>query len=224
MKKLFGLLLILAGIVTIGVVTVIVLTPWMDRWGASESEIAATLPGDELVPAPTGLVNRAITIHAAPEQIFPWLLQLGADKGGMYSYTELETLINCPQVNADRIHPEWQNLQVGDVVRMCPKAFGPPPYQVALIIPNQALVVGHQDGGRWTDVWQLVLVPQTDGNTRLVQRTRTLMAGGIWDVIHPGIFIMERRMMLGIKERAEMASNGGRSESNNEESLSLRSQ
>lgn len=206
MKKLLTFVLVGVVLIAVGVEAVILLTPRMDHWGTAEDEVAAVFPGDDLVPAPASLVNRAVTIHAAPEQIYPWLLQLGADKGGMYSYTALETLINCPQANADRIHIEWQGLQVGDAVRMCPGEFGPPPYRVAQIIPNKALVLGHQDSGHWSDVWQFILLPQADGSTRLVQRTRTMMVGGIWDIIHPGVFVMERRMMLSIKERAEAMS------------------
>ncbi len=194
---------ILAGIAAILVVTVILLTPAMDRYGATDQEIAATFPGDEFVVDPASFVNRAITIQASPEQIYPWLVQLGAGKGGYYSYAWLENLMQCKIVNADRIHEEWQNLQVGDEVRMCPGDFGPAPYTVAMLVPGRAVVLGHQDNGEWVDLWQFVLVPQSDGSTRLVLRTRTMMTGGFWDVIHPGVFIMERGMLRGIKVRAE---------------------
>ena len=127
------------------------LTPWMDRWGATDAELQATFPGDELVTAPKSFVNHAVTINAKPEQIYPWLLQMGADKAGLYSYTALETAIACPQTNADRIHDEWQNLQVGDLVKLCPKEPGPPPYIVAQLLPNQAIVMGHKENGEWVD-------------------------------------------------------------------------
>jgi hypothetical protein len=185
-------------------VSLTLLTPWMDRWGATNEELSAALPGDELVPEPVSFVNRAVTIHASPEEIFPWIVQLGAGKGGFYSYTWLETyLLRCPLVNADRIHPEWQDLKVGDEVKMCPEEPAPPPYIVAQIIPNQAVILGHQDNGEWVDLWQFVIRPQLDGSSRLVLRTRTMMSGGFWSIIHPGVFIMERGMLLGIKERAE---------------------
>jgi hypothetical protein len=204
MKRVLMLLGVLTGLVVLFVVTLIWLTPWMDRWGATESDIEASFPGDELVPEPSSFTNRAITIYASPDQIYPWLVQLGAGKGGWYSYDWFETnILRCPIVNADRIHPEWQDLQVGDDVRMCPGEFGPPPFQVVQIVPNQAIVLGHQENGEWVDLWQFVLAPQADGSTRLVQRTRTMMAGGLWSIIHPGVFIMERGMILGIKQRAE---------------------
>jgi hypothetical protein len=204
MKKAMKILLILAGLSAILVVTVILLTPWMDRWGATDEEIAATLPGDELLARPASFVNRAVTIQARPEQIYPWIVQLGAGKGGYYSYSWFETyFLNCQLVNADRIHAEWQDLKVGNEVKMCPGKSGPPPYTVAMIKPKQAVVLGHQENNQWVDLWQFVILPQQDGSSRLILRTRTNAVGGFWDVIHPGIFIMERGMLLGIRDRAE---------------------
>jgi hypothetical protein len=196
-------LLILAGILALVVLVIALLTPAMDRWGATTDEISATYPGDELVPDPASMVNRAVTIQATPEQIYPWIIQLGADKAGMYSYTWLENLIHCYQSNADRLHPEWQNLQVGDLVRMCPQGYGPVPFTVALLNPPSAIVMGHQENGAWTDVWQFIIEPLPDGASRLILRTRTNLTGGIWTIIHPGIFIMERAMLVGIKARVE---------------------
>jgi hypothetical protein len=86
---------------------------------------------------------------------------------------------------------------------MCPGEFGPPPYTVVQIEPGRAVLLGHQDHGCWVNLWQFVITPQPDGTSRLTARTRTMAAGGIWTVLHPGIFIMERGMLLGIKERAE---------------------
>jgi hypothetical protein len=204
-KNLIVKLIVVLLLVVLGLFVLYVpLRPWMDRWGASAAEISSPMPGDELVPNPALVTNRAVAIQAMPEQIFPWLLQLGADKGGMYSYTWLEKLIACPQTNADRLHPEWQDLKVGDLVRMCPAGSGPLPYTVAEILPDQALVIGHQEAdGHWVDSWVFVLQPAADSTTRLLARGRTTLTGGSWDVIHPGVFFMERGMLLGIKERAE---------------------
>jgi hypothetical protein len=179
------------------------LTPSMDRWGATDAEVRAHCAGDELVPSPARFFNRAVSIRATPEQIYPWLLQLGAEKGGLYSYTTVEKLIGCPLQNAERIEPSWQQLQVGDLVKMCPSEPAPPPYIVAQLIPNRALVMGHREHDRWVDLWQFILVPQAEGGTRLILRTRTMMVGGMWDVIRPGVFVMERGLLLGVKERAE---------------------
>jgi len=204
--KIMGILVVLFGVI---VIIVALLTPWMDRWGATDEEIIASFPGDELVPEPASFVNRAITVNAAPEYIYPWIVQLDATKGGWYSYTWLEAMLNCKMVNADRIHPEWQDLQVGDEVKMCPGEFAPPPYIVAQLHPNQAIVMGHQENGEWVDLYQFVIVPQADGTSRLILRTRTMMVGGMWTVMHPGAFIMERGMLYGIKERAERLAQTG---------------
>lgn len=203
MKKFLKVIGVLVGLVILTSILIALLTPWMDRWGATDEEIAAAFPGDELVPKPAGFINRAITINVAPEYIYPWIVQLDANKGGWYSYTWIENLINCPMDNADHIHPEWQNLKVGDEVHMCPNEPAPPPYIVAQIHPNQAIVMGHREGEEWVDLYQFVIVPQADGTSRLILRTRTMMVGGIWTIIHPGAFIMERGLLYGIKERAE---------------------
>lgn len=204
MKKFLKFVGILCVLAVIAIALLVVLTPWMDRWGATESEIAASYTGDDLVPAPRVFYNRAITIHATPEEIYPWLVQLGAERGGMYSYSWFETnILQCELINADRIHEEWQDLKVGDQVKMCPGKSGPPPYEVALLEPDRAVVLGHYENGKWVDVWQFILVPQTDGTTRLVLRSRDTKTGFIWDAVRPGEFIMSRGMLLGIRERAE---------------------
>lgn len=210
MKKLLKLIGIFAGLLVLVVLIVVALTPWMDRWGATDAEIAATYPGDELLAEPASFVNRAITINAPPSAIYPWIVQLDAKKGGWYSYTWLETyLLNCPIINADRIHDEWQNLQVGDQVHMCPHEPAPPPYIVAQLHPEQAIVMGHQENGKWVDIYQFIIVPQADGTSRLILRTRTMMDSLFWKVLHPGTFIMERGLLYGIKERAEQLAQTG---------------
>jgi hypothetical protein len=202
-KKFFKTIGILAGLGVLAVLLMFALLPWMDRYGATDEEIAASLTGDELVPNPRISYTRTVSINASPEEIFPWIAQLGADKGGMYSYTWLETLIQCPQTNADRIHEEWQGLEVGDKVLMCPDENMPPAYIVAMVKHDQAIVLGHKEIDDWVEVWQLNLVPQNDGATRLVIRSRSAAKGWFWDVVRPGEFIMMHRMMMNIKERAE---------------------
>jgi len=205
MKKFVKALVFIASLIVLISIAIIALTPWMDRWGATDAEITATYTGDELVPNPASFVNRAITIKATPEQIYPWIVQIGADKGGWYSHTWLETyLLQCPIINADRIHAEWQNPQVGDLVKMCPGEFAPPPYEVAMFVPNQTFVMGHQENGKWVDLYQFIILPQPDGSSRLILRTRTMMVGGFWSIIHPGVFLMETGQLQGLKTRAEM--------------------
>jgi hypothetical protein len=210
MKRFLKFIAILAGLAVLAVVLMVALTPWMDRWGATEAEITASFPGDTLVPSPRVIYNRTVTIKASPEQIYPWIVQLGAEKGGMYSYSWFEThILQCELINADRIHEEWQGLQVGDKVKMCPGDFGPVPFEVAFMEPNSAIVMGHFENGEWSDTWHFVLVPYTDGTTRLILRSRDAKVGWFWDVMRPGEFIMVRGMLLGIKERAEHLAQTG---------------
>ena len=204
MKKLIK---IVGGLAVLGVFAIIMmfsLLPWMDRWGASPDEAAASLPGDGLVPTPRIRYTRAISIDAAPDEIYPWIVQIGAERGGWYSYEWFETnILRCEISNADRIDERWQNLQVGDRVRMCPGASGPPPYEVALLESDRAMILGHKEKGEWIEVWQFVLLPQSDGSTRLILRSRNAAQGWFWDAMRPGEFIMARGMLLGIKERSE---------------------
>ena len=207
MSKIFLVIGILAGLAFLAVIAMAILTPWMDRWGARDEEIEAEFPGDGFVANPSRSSNRAIEVNASPEEIYPWLVQIGADKGGWYSHTWLEThLLRCPNTNADRIHPEWQDLKVGDLVKMCPDETAPPAYIVAEIHPGYAIVMGHKEAGEWVDLYQFVLLPQADGTTRLVLRTRTMMDGGFWTLIHPGVFLMERGLLTGVKTRVEAAT------------------
>jgi len=204
MKKFLKSIGILAGLAVLAVIVIVALMPWMDRWGATDDEITASFSGDELIPSPRIVYTRAVSINASPEEIYPWIVQLGADKGGMYSYTWFETyVLQCPQANADRIHDEWQDLKVGDKVLMCPDVNAPPAFDVALVEQDRTIVLGHQVDGIWSDVWQFNLLPQADGTTQLILRSRDAKEGWLWDVMRPGEFIMVRGMMLGIKERAE---------------------
>ena len=204
MKPLLKIIGVMAALGIFALIAMFALLPWMDRWGASQNEIAASLPGDELVPSPRISYTRAITINAAPEAIYPWIVQIGAERGGWYSYEWFETnVLRCEISNAERIHEKWQNLKVGDPVRMCPGTSGPPPYEVAMLESDRAMILGHQDNGEWVEVWQYVLLPQADGSTRLVLRSRNAAQGWFWDAMRPGEFIMARGMLLGIKERSE---------------------
>jgi len=203
MKVFLIILAVLVGIIVLIVVAAILLTPWMDSWHTTAEERAATLPGDELNADPIRVANHAITIKAPADRIYPWILQIGADKSGMYSYTWLERLVGCKMAKDEVIKPEWQNLQVGDEMKMCAGEFAPPPYIVAQIIPGQSVAFGHKENGKWVDLWQFVLVPQTDGTTRLITRTRTNMVGGPWEIVNRISFLMERKMLLTIKALAE---------------------
>ena len=217
MKRFFEILLRVVFVIIVLVLLTwgvyqLALKPWQTTWGATAVEAAAALPGDDLITNPqSDQTTRAITIHATPEQIWLWLVQMGADKGGLYTYEWLERMIQCRNTNADRIHSEWQQLNLEDIVTMCPGSFGPPPYQVAQIVPGQALVIGHHplseaemaSGLVWTDSWAFVLQPVDAQITRLVVRNRAGFDAPWRHWIEFGSFIMERGMLRGIRNRAE---------------------
>jgi len=180
---------------------------WYTRWGATDAEIRSGLQGDDLVPFASSVRTKAITIHASVEQVFPWLLQLGQQKAGFYSFEFIENAIcHCNIHNADIIVSEWQDTKPGDLVHLFPPGQGgPPPYVVAQVEPNRAFVIGHmnEDKSRWADVWQFGLRPVDANTTRLIHRVRTAGFGNVWDALDPAYFFMERGMVLGIKARAE---------------------
>jgi len=139
--------------------------------GASDEEVTASLPGDELIDVPNLSATRAITIHSGHEAVWPWLAQIGQGRGGFYSYAVLENLVGCNIHNADRIVDEWQHLELGDEVRLAPRAA----LQVARLEPGKALVL---QGGvpvlnkELAFTWAFVLKERPDGTTRLLVRER----------------------------------------------------
>ena len=101
--------------------TAIALRPWFMHWGDKDSGSRRSWPGDELTPHPVSTATRAVTIHAPADRIWPWLVQIGQDRGGFYSYTWLENLAGARMKNASKILPEAQKRKVGDTVWMAPK-------------------------------------------------------------------------------------------------------
>jgi Zinc-binding dehydrogenase len=195
--------------------------PWHLRWGATGAEVSTELPGDALVPHAKLVSTRAITIHARAHEIWPWLLQIGEGRGGIYSYTWLENLVGCQMQNADRIVPELQHLEVGDTIwlaRSWNERFGVPSYLVvAEIDPGRALVLRNSDvpGSGDAFSWAFVLRKQDEESTRLIVRSRSVWGAGVGSVLlgrvmgEPAHFVMERAMMLGIKHRAEVTPKEG---------------
>lgn len=74
---------------------------WMTSWGASAAEVSACYPGDELIADPAGITTMAVTVDAPAEQVWRWLIQIGQDRGGMYSYDWLENLIGLDSFRRD---------------------------------------------------------------------------------------------------------------------------
>jgi hypothetical protein len=194
---------------------VVYLRLWSLRWGATDAEVKSPLPGDELVPDPQSISTRAIGIKAPAARVWPWLVQIGQGRGGFYSYDWLENIFACNIQNADRIIPEFQTLEVGDGIRLHPKV---PPLAVLIVAPNRALVIGapaesmDSHGKGFPRVsWAFVLREVDRRNSRLIVRWRSAYPSGFLDslanqyLLEPVHFTMERKMLLGIKVRAERA-------------------
>ena len=148
------------------------------------------------------MATRAITIDAPPAAIWPWLVQMGSGRGGVYTYDWIENLFGLDMHSTRRILPQYQGVKVGDEFPLGP---GRPAMRVAVLDPERTFTLRFADGN-W--VWIFALSAE-DGHTRLISRNR-IAAAGAWParlfgmlVMEPGSLIMERKMLLGIKERAE---------------------
>jgi hypothetical protein len=178
------------------------------RWGATDEELTVWLPGDELVAAADLTATRAVTVRAAADMVWPWIAQLGQGRGGFYSYDFLENLVRCDIHSAEWVASEWQSIAVGDSVRLHPEVS----LSVAAVEPGRALVLrGGVPIGRtpppYDFTWAFVLRDQPNGTSRLVVRERYAYSRRwAWLVVEPAelvSFVMSRRMLRGIKERAE---------------------
>jgi hypothetical protein len=190
------------GIVVIGVLYARFLRRHILTWGATDAEAAARLPGDELLEEADGVATRAIEIEALPAAVWPWIAQIGpAPRGGAYTYDGIENLLGLDMHSVDRILPEFQHPQVGDTI-----GYGANRMRIERVEPEHVLAWRSEDGN-W--VWAFVL-EKSDGSTRLISRNRfrlpTLAARLGMVPMEPASLVMERKMLLGIKERAERAS------------------
>jgi hypothetical protein len=175
--------------------------PWMINWGSTAAEQQMALPGDELHPNRTWQSTQAITIYAPPGVVWQWLVQVGQDRAGFYSYTWLENLIGADIHNANEIHPEWQHLAAGDSWRLAPPDYlwglGQDAVTPVLISdPGHALVL--ELWGAW------VIVPIDEHTSRLIVRGQSGSSDLVTKMfLDPMVFTMQRRMLLGLKARAE---------------------
>lgn len=198
------------------------LRSWYNRWGTQPGEFLQPLPGDELVPQAQMGYTRAITIAAPTHRVWPWLAQLGQGRGGLYSYDGLENLAGCNIHSTERILPEHQNLQPGDLIRLGPKGY--PCFSVAALEPGRSLVLIGADPkteqpGVYSEerpkgysfaTWQFILQPVAESTTRLLVRQRLVYSpeiAWVWRLTEPVGFVMERKMLLGIQQRAEANRN-----------------
>jgi hypothetical protein len=177
---------------------------WMSRWGATASDLARVMAGDGLLVDPTYSGTTVVVVDAAPEHIWPWLVQIGYQRGGLYSYDWLDRLVGyLDRPSATCILPQFQHLAVGDEI---PLGRGPG-WPVAILEPNRALVLDMRNLGAFDWVWQFGLYAMDEKRTRLVSRsrvrTRTTWARLFTYAFEPAGFLMTRRMLLGLKWRAE---------------------
>jgi hypothetical protein len=179
---------------------------WCLHWGATEGEARQSGPGDELLPDADIVSTRAVSVDAPPGSIWPWLVQMGPGRGGAYTYDWVENLLGLDMHSADEILPQYQDLTVGDAWRLGARG---PMLRVSEIDPERSLVI-HSDDGNW--VWAFSLISDGAG-TRLISRNRIAApdASRLSRVLNtylmePGSLIMERKMLLGIKRRAEQGA------------------
>jgi hypothetical protein len=195
------------------------LSPAMRAWGARPNDTFRPLPGDELVQDPDIRHTRGITIAAPPEAVWPWLLQLGQGRGGLYSYDWLENLVGCDIRSVDSIVPDLQSLAVGDIVSL--RKGDQPAFLVHAIEPGHALVLLARDPSTGApahvdpeipmavgESWAFVVEPDGDGATRLLVRGRRrtrdkLLDRLVWSLVEAASLPMERKMLMGIRDRAE---------------------
>jgi hypothetical protein len=197
-----------------------VIRPWHLCWGTIGDERTRPLPGDDFAAESNTPATHAIIINASAKEVWPWLVQMGQGRGGFYSHTWLENLVGCQMKNANQIVPEWQHLEVGDDIALHPKA---PRLKVIVLEENRALVLGGRSDDESDDEkgsnsrkyrnsvfsWAFVLDERSKDHTRLIVRARGHVGTGwIASLMNyvfgePAHFIMERKMLLGIKRRVE---------------------
>jgi hypothetical protein len=177
------------------------------RWGATDAEIEETQPGDELIVDANVTATRAITVRRSPAAVWPWVAQLGQGRGGFYSYDWLENVLGFDIHSADRVVSEWQQIEVGDEVRLAATVG----LKAAIVEPGRALVLqGSLPLARrppFESTWAFILCEQPDGTTRLISRERygysRWWAPFVVEPTQAASFVMSRKMLLGIRERAE---------------------
>jgi len=194
------------------------LRPWHLCWGATAGETQRSYPGDELLPGAKMEATHAITIAAPPQKVWPWLVQIGQGRGGFYSYDWIENLMGLDIHTANQILPEHQELKTGDLVPLSSDGFGIP---VTLLEPEQVLVLrgdtrldpdaipSMAPGDYFAATWAFYLQPLPENRTRLVERWKADWNPSLKNAffmrlfLEPGAFLMERKMLLGIQQRAE---------------------
>lgn len=189
---------------------VLLVRPRYRYWGATPAERERHMPLDERLPGPA-TSTRAITIDVPPERVWPWIVQMGSTpRAGYYSYAWVERLQGMQIDGVEHILPEYQELHVGDALDAGGRV------RVLAVEPGRFLVIGQSpDVTELEYTWALVLESVEGGRTRLISRARVgidalavvrsipFFAWPFWALLDPGMFIMERKMLLKIKQLAE---------------------
>lgn len=184
--------------------------------GATPAEREAAYPGDDLVPEPAAATTLAVTVAAPAHVVWRWLVQIGQDRGGMYSYDRLENLFGLGIHSADHVVEEWQHLAEGDrVVVVPPGKLGMPDgysFPVSLVVPDRCLVLRQCPPEHpWNAVWTFLIEPAGPDACRLISHSRNQRLPGLGGrvmavmglVMEPVTLLMTRKMLHGIGERAE---------------------
>jgi hypothetical protein len=213
-RKLASFLALSAGVYVLGV------RPRLLRWGATKDEVRRPFPGGDLIPEGARSATMAVTIDASPEQIWPWLVQMGTDRAGWYSWDRLD---NWGRQSEARIHPEWQSIKLGDRFNATPD--GSMWWEVAALEPNRllGLRMSLDLRGRPFDtsgpppmfstdsLWAFLLEPLPDGRTRLIESgywafrprwMQPIMSVLLLEIEH---FVMQTRQFANLKRLAEGA-------------------
>jgi len=222
-RVLSRILLLLVALTVLGAVFYLFVRPSYLNWGSTAEERSRPLPGDEIVPNAAVGETRAITIHAPVADVWPWLAQTGQDRGGFYSFDLLENLVGCEMPTVDVLRTEKQVWQLGDKLWMYPAdaAGGAGFATLRSYVPGRVLGFGTRMIGTSLDEpengsWTFVLEPVDADSTRLLIRgrgaARHSLLGHAFDrgIFEPIHFVMERRMMIGLKQIAETGSRGRR--------------
>lgn len=190
----------LAALTGAALLYLVVMRPRHLTWGATADEAAGPVAGDELMPGADIVSTRVVEIDAPPWAVWPWLVQMGPGRGGAYTYDWIERRLGIDIRNVDRVVPELQGLAVGDEIPM-------PDYAMRVErLDRERAMVTRSTNGAW--VWAFELRPAGE-RTRLVSRNRidrSCWTAKDWlgyPVTEPGSWVMERKMLLTIRERAE---------------------
>ena len=207
-RALIGLARVLGPITAAAVLYRLLLRRPILNWGSTDAEANARLPGDELLEHADGIATRAITINAPASAVWPWIAQIGpAPRGGAYTYDWIENLLGLNMHSTDRVLPDYQHPQVGETL-----GYGKNRMRFERVEPRRVLSSRSEDGN-W--VWSFVL-DEHDGKNRLISRNRFRLPSLTAKIgmlpMEPASLVMERKMLRGIKQRAERLAADGPSE------------